>query len=126
MSRSCLSPDQSPARPVPHTRVITRLPGCSSAVIGGLGQGDGWTLTIVRTQRGVDWMEAALEAGIIEARPAEEDPAAVNLMNKLALQSRKRWPGERLGMTDEQRAPGVAVLPPLLPVPAVPPKTAIA
>ena len=82
---------------------------------GGLGQGDGWTLTIVRTQRGVDWMAGVVEAGLVEARPAEEDPAAVNLMNKLALNSRKRWPSQRLGLDDAAAAPGLAVLPPPLP-----------
>ncbi len=104
-----------------HTR-----PGCTTCPdfaaehadisTGGLGQSDGWTLTVVRTQRGADWMEGAQAAGVIDCRPGEEDPAAVNLMNKLALASRKRWPAQRLGMTETEAAPGRAVLPPLLPI----------
>jgi coenzyme F420 hydrogenase subunit beta len=61
---------------------------------GGLGQLDGWTLTLVRTQRGEEWMRAAEAAGVIAVRPGEEDPAALALMTKLAVRSRQRWPAE--------------------------------
>jgi coenzyme F420 hydrogenase subunit beta len=59
---------------------------------GGLGQLDGWTLTVVRTQRGEEWMQAAEAAGVLAVRPGEEDPAALALMAKLAVRSRQRWP----------------------------------
>lgn len=59
---------------------------------GGLGQSEGWTLTIVRTDRGRDLWDRALAEGVIESRPATEDPAAVDLMFKLAARSRRRWP----------------------------------
>jgi len=61
---------------------------------GGLGQRDGWTLTVVRTQRGEDWIREAQAAGVIAVRPGEEDPAALALMAKLAVRSRQRWPAE--------------------------------
>jgi coenzyme F420 hydrogenase subunit beta len=61
---------------------------------GGLGQTDGWTLTIVRTQRGEEWLEAAREAGVITVRPGTDDPAALALVAKLAARSRARWPLE--------------------------------
>ena len=64
---------------------------------GGLGQRDGWTLAVVRTQRGEDWMREAAAAGVISVRPGEEDPAARALMAKLAARSRGRWPAELTG-----------------------------
>ena len=59
---------------------------------GGLGQQGGWTLTIVRTERGAEWMRALAAKGLIETRPGTDDPAAVELMRKLAAKSRQRWP----------------------------------
>ena len=61
---------------------------------GGLGQRDGWTLAVVRTARGEEWLTEAEAAGVVTVRPGEEDPAAPALMAKLAARSRGRWPAE--------------------------------
>jgi coenzyme F420 hydrogenase subunit beta len=61
---------------------------------GGIGQSDGWTITIVRTERGADIWQRALADGVIETRPASEDPKAVELLFRLAANSRKRWPAD--------------------------------
>jgi coenzyme F420 hydrogenase subunit beta len=63
---------------------------------GGLGQNEGWTLTVIRTDLGEKIWRGALEAGVIEWRPGREDPAAVALMEKLAAKSRQRWPNAEL------------------------------
>jgi coenzyme F420 hydrogenase subunit beta len=75
---------------------------------GGLGQTDGWTLTVVRTQRGEDWLAGAADAGAVAVRPGAEDPAAVALMVKLAVKSRLRWPAELAA-----DAPGLLPITPL-------------
>jgi coenzyme F420 hydrogenase subunit beta len=61
---------------------------------GGLGQSEGWTLTIIRTDRGREMWDRASADGVIEWRPGSEDPAAISLMSKLAARSRERWPGD--------------------------------
>jgi coenzyme F420 hydrogenase subunit beta len=72
---------------------------------GGLGQTDGWTLTVIRTDRGEDIWNRARADRVIEDRPASEDPAAVALMEKLASKQRQRWPMEEL--PEEWTFPGV-------------------
>ena len=65
----------------------------------------------MRTDRGADIWQRALADGVVEARPASEDPKAVELMFKLAAKSRARWPG-----ADEVPSAGAA--PGLVPDPA--------
>jgi coenzyme F420 hydrogenase subunit beta len=59
---------------------------------GGIGKDNDWTLTVVRTDLGEAVIKGMLDDGIIEARSADSDPAAVALMHKLAAKSRERWP----------------------------------
>jgi coenzyme F420 hydrogenase subunit beta len=61
--------------------------------MGGLGQTGGWTLTLIRTDRGRDIFDRMVKDGWVEFKPAaDEDPKAVELMHKLAAKSRERWP----------------------------------
>jgi len=59
---------------------------------GGIGKDDDWTLTIVRTELGREIIRRMIDDGSIVARPGDEDPSAIALMNKLAAKSRDRWP----------------------------------
>jgi coenzyme F420 hydrogenase subunit beta len=59
---------------------------------GGIGKDNDWTLTIVRTDLGREIISRMIADGSIEARPGDEDPGAIALMNKLAAKSRDRWP----------------------------------
>ncbi len=58
---------------------------------GGIGKENDWTLTIVRTDLGREVISRMIRAGVIEARPGDEDPGAIALMHKLSEKSRKRW-----------------------------------
>jgi coenzyme F420 hydrogenase subunit beta len=60
---------------------------------GGIGKDNDWTLTIVRTDLGREIISRMIGDGSIIARPGDEDPGAIALMNKLAAKSRERWPG---------------------------------
>ena len=59
---------------------------------GGIGKDNDWTLTVVRTELGREIISRMVADGSIIARPADEDPAAIALMHKLAEKSRSRWP----------------------------------
>lgn len=75
---------------------------------GGIGADDGWTLTVVRTQRGEEWLQGMLNDAIIEARPGEDDPVAMNLLAKLSAKSRVRWPADLV--PEGQRLPALLPL----------------
>jgi coenzyme F420 hydrogenase subunit beta len=94
----------------PHTR-----PGCklcpdfaaehADIATGGIGAENDWTLAIVRTARGEEWMQGVIDAGLVEVKPAEDDEVAMNLLRKLSVVSRRRWPAETL--PEGQRTPAL-------------------
>jgi coenzyme F420 hydrogenase subunit beta len=59
---------------------------------GGIGAFSDWTLTIVRTDQGREIMAGMIADGVIETRPGDDDPGAIELLHKLARVSRRRWP----------------------------------
>lgn len=85
----------------PHTRPGCRLCPDFSAEhadisTGGIGRDHDWTLAIVRTARGEEWMREVVAAGLIEVKPAETDDLAMSLLAKLSGKSRQRWPSDLL------------------------------
>jgi coenzyme F420 hydrogenase subunit beta len=87
---------------------------------GGIGAFNDWTLTIVRTDLGRKMMIEMLEEGIIEGRPGDDDPAAIDLLRKLSIVSRRRWP-----QTVAFGKPRLGIPPPK-PKPAVDPQAPVA
>ncbi|MHB8295929.1 MAG: Coenzyme F420 hydrogenase/dehydrogenase, beta subunit C-terminal domain [Acidimicrobiales bacterium] len=59
---------------------------------GGIGAFADWTLAIARTDLGQEIMAQMTERGAIETRPAQDDPGAIVLLDKLSRVSRRRWP----------------------------------
>lgn len=59
---------------------------------GGIGNETDWTLTVVRTDLGRAIIDAMITDGAIETRPGDDDPGAIALMQRLAANSRTRWP----------------------------------
>ena len=60
---------------------------------GGIGKDNDWTLTLVRTARGEEWMQGVMDAGLVDVKPGLDDPVAMKLLNALSKKSRERWPG---------------------------------
>ncbi len=55
---------------------------------GGLGL-NGWTFTIIRTEKGEELFESAERKGLLKTRPVEEEKRAFDLLIKLSKRKRK-------------------------------------
>ncbi|MGH2735151.1 MAG: Coenzyme F420 hydrogenase/dehydrogenase, beta subunit C-terminal domain, partial [Actinomycetota bacterium] len=56
---------------------------------GGLGM-EGWTMILVRSQTGEDFLRRAMAAGVLELRAADEEQGALQVMDRLARKQRER------------------------------------
>ena len=72
--------------------------------LGGLGM-EGWSMVVVRTERGEAYWKALIESGAVESRPATEEPAAVDLMERLARRQRRRTRNIELWMSEGRVEP---------------------
>ena len=59
---------------------------------GGIGAFADYTLTIVRTEKGRELLQAMLADGAIETRASIDDPGSLVLLRRLSRVSRRRWP----------------------------------
>jgi coenzyme F420 hydrogenase subunit beta len=57
--------------------------------VGGLGL-DGWTFTIIRTEKGEELFSGAEKAGLLVTKTIEEGTFALNLLTKLSKKKRER------------------------------------
>jgi coenzyme F420-reducing hydrogenase beta subunit len=51
---------------------------------------EGWTMILVRSEHGADVLSRAVAAGALELRDAEEEPKALEVMDRLARKQRER------------------------------------
>jgi coenzyme F420 hydrogenase subunit beta len=72
---------------------------------GGIGAFSDWTLTIVRTDQGREIMAGMIADGVVETRPGDDDPGAIELLRKLARVSRRRWPATAVDAPRRMPAP---------------------
>jgi len=72
---------------------------------GGIGAFSDWTLTIVRTDQGREIMAGMIADGVVETRPGDDDPGAIELLHKLARVSRRRWPATAVDAPRRMPAP---------------------
>ena len=56
---------------------------------GGLGM-EGWTMILVRSETGEDLLKRADAAGVVELREADQEPKALEVMDRLARKQRER------------------------------------
>jgi coenzyme F420 hydrogenase subunit beta len=85
--------------PLADCRPMARNWGCpfcpdfsadhADIALGGLGM-EGWSIVIVRTERGEQTWNALVEAGQVQTRPAESEPAVMDLLVRLARRQRRR------------------------------------
>lgn len=80
--------------------------GAENADIGCGGIGlDGWTYTLIRTERGDRAFQAALAAGVLETCPLSEEPRGEFLMEKLSADKKKNRPlPARMPTLEERKA----------------------
>jgi coenzyme F420 hydrogenase subunit beta len=71
--------------------------------MGGIGL-DGWTYTLVRTEAGHSFLQAAIEAGAIETRPLADEPRGEALLVQLSREKRRNRPHPALMPTLTERA----------------------
>jgi coenzyme F420 hydrogenase subunit beta len=64
---------------------------------GGIGAFGDWTLAIVRTDPGRELLDGMVADGVVEVRPGDDDPGAIDLLRRLSRTSRRRWPETAAG-----------------------------
>ena len=84
-------------RPIPLKRAKKYVSNCAACAdfsaeladisVGGLGL-EGWTLTIIRTERGEELFQTADSAGLFKTRSIEDERSILNLLAKISRRKR--------------------------------------
>lgn len=69
---------------------------------GGIGI-DGWTYTLIRTEAGHRALQGAIDTGLIETRPLEDEPRGEFLLNRLSSVKKENKPQPALMPTLQER-----------------------
>ena len=78
----------------------------ADVAFGGIGL-DGWTFTLVRTEAGHRFLQAAIDDGRIETRPLADEPKGELLLRKLSAEKKRNRPHPaRMPTLDERVALG--------------------
>jgi coenzyme F420 hydrogenase subunit beta len=72
--------------------------------LGGLGM-EGWSMVVIRTERGEQAWNDATQAGVVNTRPYDEEPKAYDLMERLAKRQRRRTRNIEYWMADGRVEP---------------------
>ncbi len=85
--------------PLADCRPLARSWGCpvcpdfgaehADISLGGLGM-EGWSLVIVRTERGERYWQEMIDAGRVEVRQGTDEPQVLDLLDRLAKRQRRR------------------------------------
>jgi coenzyme F420 hydrogenase subunit beta len=85
--------------PLADCRPMARTWGCpfcpdfsaehADISLGGLGL-EGWSICVIRTERGETYWNEMLSAGALETRPSTEEPAVMDLLVRLSRRQRRR------------------------------------
>jgi len=62
-------------------------------------------MVVIRTERGQTFWDSLVAAGGVDTRPADEEPAAYNLMERLAKRQRRRTRNIELWLEDGRVEP---------------------
>ncbi|HVE92274.1 MAG TPA: Coenzyme F420 hydrogenase/dehydrogenase, beta subunit C-terminal domain [Actinomycetota bacterium] len=104
--------------PLAECRPMARTWGCpfcpdfsaehADISLGGLGM-EGWCIVVVRTERGEAFWDELVRSGRADVRPAETEPAVMDLLVRLARRQRRRPRNVERFMSEGREGPWTVI-----------------